>query len=228
MTDLKKMSNREIIIEIQKVCDLSKPSLLKLTKADLIKMYGQFSEKTPKEVVKERKGSKRTSRLLDFSSDEDAEDTPKSEVVVKPRVKAVKVKKAPVKVVKIQEPETIPEPEPERESDVSEEEIIPEPVVKRIEKPRPPSHKKKVKEVKAIIKVILIAFKDSVTNAIMDYKNTDDTDYLIDSFNELKIETEGDISDVLDENVTRTSNTLIDWIEGLINVQQRRVQRMID
>jgi hypothetical protein len=215
------MKKREIVTELQKVCELTRPTLLKLTKSDLIKMYNKFtssdSEPTAKESVKKPREKKQ--RLLDFSSDEE-EDEEKTDKEVKPIVKPVTKK---VKKVKKEPP--LAEQEPVIEEPVEEEEE--EPVVE--EKVKPVKVKaKKVNQIKLEIKELLKSFKDEVSKAILDFKKSDDSDYLIDSYNELRIEAEQEVSEILDENSGKVSDSLLDYVDNLIDCQKRRIERLLD
>jgi len=220
------MKKRDIVTNLQKVCDLTRPTLLKLTKSDLIKMYNKFTSSDTKEEQKEsgKKPREKKQRLLDFSSDEEEEEKEhveeeKTDKVVKPVAKpVVKPVVKPVKKVKVKEPE------PELKLDEPEPEPEPEPV-----KVKPVKVKaKKVNEIKLEIKELLKSFKDEVSKIILQFKKDNDSDYLIDSYNELRTEAEQEVSEILDENKSKVSESLLDYVDGLIDVQKRRVERLLE
>lgn len=222
MSNLKAMKKRDIVTELQKVCELTRPTLLKLTKSDLIKMYNKFTSSDTKEEQKEsvkKPREKKQQRLLDFSSDEEEEEEKKTEKVeVKPVTKKVKkVKKEPVEEPVIEEPEPV-------EEEVEEEEVEPEPV-----KVKPVKVKaKKVNQIKLEIKELLKSFKDEVSKSILQYKKDDDSDNLIDEYNQLRVDYEQEVSEILDENSGKVSDSLLDYVDNLIDVQKRRVERLLD
>ena len=213
--NLKSMKKRILVTELQKVCELTRPTLLKLTKSDLIKMYDKFSSSEPVVETEEKAGKKprqKKQRLLDFSSDEEEEEEKTEKVEVKP-VKPAKPAKT-VKKVKVKEPE--PEPEPVKPV---------EPVVE--EKPVKVKSKK-VNEIKSEIKELLKSFKDEVSKSILQYKKDDDSDNLIDEYNQLRVDYEQEVSEILDENSGKVSDSLLDYVDNLIDCQKRRIERLLD
>lgn len=230
MSNLKSMKKRDIVTELQKVCDLTRPTLLKLTKRDLIKMYDKFASSSgsvveqkeqPKEQVKKPR-EKKQRPLLDFSSDEEEEEKAEEEKkpIVKPVVKSVtkKVKKVKKEEEPVEEPEHVEEPDiPELKLD--------EPVVEEKVKP---VKAKKVNEIKSAIKELLKSFKEEVSKAILQYKKDDDSNNLIDEYNQLRVDYEQEVSEILDDNKSKVSEALLDYVDGLIDVQKRRVERFLD
>ena len=223
MSNLKSLRKRDIITQLQKVCDLPRQSLLKFTKSDLIKMYDKFSSSSEtkeeqKEQVKSnpagKKPREKTQRLLDFSSDEEEEEhveEEKTDKVVKPVVKPV------AKKVKVKKE---PEPEPVEEEPVEEKEVE--------EKEKPVKVKaKKVNQIKLEIKELLKSFKDEVSKIILEFKKGGDSDYLIDSYNQLRVDYEQEVSEILDENKSKVSESLLDYVDDLIDCQKRRVERLL-
>jgi len=212
MSNLKAMKKRDIVTHLQKVCELTRPTLLKLTKSDLIKMYNKFSnsdsEPTSKESVKKPREKKQ--RLLDFSSDEEEEEEKKT--VAKTVTK--KVKKQPEEEPIIEEPEHV------------EEEEEPEPETVKVKSAKVKA--KKVNQIKLEIKELLKSFKDEVSKIILEFKKEGDMDYLIDEYNQLRAEAEQEVSEILDENKSKVSESLLDYVDNLIDVQKRRVERLIE
>ena len=215
--NLKAMKKRILVTELQKVCELTRPTLLKLTKSDLIKMYNKFTSSDTKEEQKEsvKKPREKKQRLLDFSSDEDEDEEKTEKVEVKPAKKVKKVKKESVEEPVVEEPEHV---------EVEEEEVKPEPV-----KVKPVKVKaKKVNQIKLEIKELLKSFKEEVSKAILQYKKDDDSNNLIDQYNQLRVDYEQEVSEILDENTGKVSESLLDYVDNLIDVQKRRVERLID
>jgi hypothetical protein len=216
--NLKAMKKRVLVTELEKVCDLARPTLLKFTKSDLIKMYNRFSSSEPVVETEEKAGKKprqKKQRLLDFSSDEEEEEEkkPEKKTEKKPEKKTEKVK---VKEPVVEEPEPV-EPDP----------VEPEPEeVKPVKSTKVKA--KKVNEIKSEIKELLKSFKDEVSKIILEFKKSDDVDYLIDEYNQLRAEAESDVGEILDQNKSKVSESLLDYVDNLIDCQKRRVERLIE
>ena len=212
MSNLKAMKKRNLVTELQKInSKISRPSLLKLSKKELLSMFPETGEK---EVVE--KETKPKQRLLDFSSSDDEE-----EPEPKPEPKPV-----PTPV-----PTPVPEPKPVKQPKPVKKEPepdIPEPEPEPIKTKPKPDKSKKVNDIKQEIKQKLQSFKDEVSKAILQYKKDGDSNYLIDLYNELRVEAEQDVSEILDANKSKVSDSLLDYVDGLIDCQKRRVERQLD
>lgn len=255
MTEIQinKLKKRDVVTQLEKLVPISRPSLLKLSKKELVELLKEKIDsqsesnsvkqpisKTDNKKVKSKRPNKK--RLLDFSSDEEDDETlheekDKSEEIIE----TIPPEKEPVKdvieavhdtqVAKKQKHKTKPKKkkiqiddeeseEEKEESEEEKEEEVKEPEVKG-------AKTKLMKEIKSEIKTLMKDFSSNISKTIIEFKKTEDTATLIDTHNELRSDYESEVKLILDENKSKITDALLDYVDSLFTTQFNRVDRLL-
>jgi hypothetical protein len=251
MTEIQinKLKKRDVVTQLEKLVSISRASLLKLSKNELVgllkeKIDSQSDEKSKPESVKQPKAehkvkSKRPNkkRLLDFSSDDEDEPDEPEEIVetiepVKEPVKEVIEPVPDTQVAKKQnpKPKSVKQPKKKKQviqfEDESEDEVK-EPEVKEPEVKELKEKTKLMKEIKSEIKTLMKDFSSNISKTIVEFKKSDDQIILIDTHNELRSEYESEVKLILDENKGKVTDALLDYVDSLFTTQFNRVDRLL-
>ena len=214
---INKLKKREIITELENKVNISRQSLLKLSKKELLGLLKEKLDNTTDDTEKKepspkkKKKKPKKKRLLDFSSDED-EPEPQPEP---------------------QPEEPKPEPKPKEKTEIIEiKEPEKEPVKEEIEPPQDTTpikkSKKMMKEIKLDIKTLMKEFADKLSQGIAGYKKNEIEEDLIDCHNELRADYESEVRFILDENNSKVTNALLDYVDGLFSTQYNRIDRLLN
>jgi hypothetical protein len=147
---------------------------------------------------------------LDFSSDEEDEPEPQPE----------------------QEQEE-PQPKPEEKTEIIEINPPEKEPVKEVIEPKQDitpmkKSKKMMKEIKLEIKTLMKDFADKLSEGIAEYKKTEEDDDLIDCHNELRADYESEVRFILDENNSKVTHALLDYVDNLFTTQYNRIDRLLN
>ena len=221
---IQKLKKREIITELENKVNISRQSLLKLSKKELLGLLREKLEqatdgtekKEPSPKKKKKKPKKK--RLLDFSSDEEDEPEPQHEPQPEPQPEQEQEEPQPkpeekTKIVEIKEPEK----EPVKEVIEPKQDTTP---MKK--------SKKMMKEIKLEIKTLMKEFADKLSQGIAEYKKTEIDEELIDCHNELRSDYESEVRFILDENNSKVTHALLDYVDNLFTTQYNRVDRLLN
>jgi len=251
MTEIQinKLKKRDIVTQLEKLVPISRPSLLKLSKKELVELLKEKIDsqsesnsvkqpisKTDTKKVKSKRPNKK--RLLDFSSDEEDDETQEIIETIPPEkepVKDVIEQVHDTQVAKKTKPKTkqkiqkIQIDDEESEEEVKEPEVK-EPEVKELEVKEPEVKGEKtklMKEIKAEIKNLMKDFSSNISKTILEFKKTEDQTTLIDTHNELRSEYESEVKLILDENKSKVTDALLDYVDSLFTTQFNRVDRLL-
>ena len=246
MTEIQinKLKKRDVVTQLEKLVPISRPSLLKLSKKELVGLLKEKidnkiqsdpvkqnkSESEPKKVKSKRPNKK---RLLDFSSDEeDDEEDQKIDKKTEPTeiIETIDPVKEPenklidlvpdTQVAKKQKQKTKQKKEKIETDDREKEPEEKEPEVKG-------EKTKLMKEIKVEIKNLMKDFSSNISKTILEFKKTEDQTTLIDTHNELRSEYESEVKLILDENKSKVTDALLDYVDSLFTTQFNRVDRLL-
>ena len=246
MTEIQinKLKKRDIVTQLEKLVPISRPSLLKLSKKELVELLKEKIDsqsesnsvkqpisKTDTKKVKSKRPNKK--RLLDFSSDEEDDETQEIIETIPPEkepVKDVIEQVHDTQVAKKTKPKTKQKIQKIQIDDEESEEEVKEPEVKELEVKEPEVKGEKtklMKEIKAEIKNLMKDFSSNISKTILEFKKTEDQTTLIDTHNELRSEYESEVKLILDENKSKVTDALLDYVDSLFTTQFNRVDRLL-
>jgi len=245
MTEIQinKLKKRDVVTQLEKLVPISRPSLLKLSKKELVGLLKEKidnkiqsdpvkhpeTESIPKKVKSKRPNKK---RLLDFSSDEEEDD---DEQTTKQNTEQQTEKKTePTEIIETIDP--VKEPENKLiglvpDTQVAKKEKKKKPVVETKQPEQtpelPPRETKLMKEIKSEIKTLMKDFSSHISKTILEFKKTEDQTVLIDTHNELRSDYESEVKLILDENKSKVTDALLDYVDSLFTTQFNRVDRLL-